>query len=244
MRYVFLFVALFCSAVEAQPALKVSDLAWQGISADDRAVIQKNYVIQTIGADNFGIIIDNQGADRSTPGTNGGAVLGGAVASAGYIDKAIGNNNYSAKNHLGVMLLGGLLGSMLDSKPQAQYQFRYSIRLGSGSVVSRDVFSSEPFRHPVGVCVTLPDISLAPEQHLCTQTAESLRRAHILSKDQSNVVPAQHIVPSAAAADGGISEGGVILVSKEAVKCKVGSLAPVRTSQDKCKIINGVILND
>lgn len=244
MRYGFLFAALCGSSAAAQPALKVSEDAWRGLSTDERTVIQQKFVVEMVGSDNFGLIIDNQGADRSTPGTNGGAVLGGAVASATYIDKSIGNGNYSAKNHLGVMLLGGLLGSMLDSKPQSQYQFRYSIRLGSGSVVTRDVFSSEPFRHPVGVCITLPDVSLAAEQNLCTQTAESLRAAHIGSKNVLSDASAQQLMPSFTAVDGSAAGGAGSVVLKETVNCKVGALAPVRTSPDKCNVVNGVILND
>ena len=244
MRYIFLFLALCCSAAVARPVLKVSEVAWQGLSADDRAVIQEKYLVETVGAESFGTILDNQGADRSTPGTNGGAALGETIASASYIDKAIGNGNYSAKNHLGVMLLGGLLGATLDSKPQPQYQFRYAIRLGTGSVIYQDAFSFEPFRHPVGVCVFLPAISIAPEQHLCTQTTESLRGAHIIQKMQPPVAPSQQRNTSVKIADPIHSEFGTSTGLVESIHCKVSTLAPVKTSPEKCKIINGVILND
>lgn len=244
MRYMFLFVALCCSAAIAQPVLKVSEVAWQGLAANDRAVIQQKYLVEVVGGGSFGVILDNQGADRSTPGTNNGAVLGEAIASASYIDKAIGNGNYSAKNHLGIMLLGGLLGSTLDSKPQNQYQFRYAIRLGAGGVIYQDAFSFEPFRHPVGVCVFLPDISIAPDQHLCTQTTESLRRAHVIQTMQSPGAPPQQNNTSVSIADTVQSELGTSTESVESIHCKVGTLAPVKTSPEKCKIINGVILND
>ena len=244
MRYIFLFVALCYSAAVAQPVLKVSEIAWQGLSADDRAVIQEKYLVEAVGATSFGIILDNQGADRSTPGTNGGAVLGETIASASYIDKAIGNGNYSAKNHLGVMLLGGLLGATLDSKPQSQYQFRYAIRLGTGGVIYQDTFSSEPFRHPVGVCVFLPAINIAPEQHLCTQTTESLRGAHIIQKMKSPAAPAQQRNTLVSIDDSINSELGKSTGLVESIHCKVSTLAPEKTSPEKCKIINGVILND
>lgn len=238
-----LFIAFCCSAASAQPALKVSEVSWQGLSADDRAVIQQKYLVEAIGAESFGTIIDNQGADRSTPGTNGGAVLGEAIASASYIDKAFGNGNYSAKNHLGVMLLGSLLGAALDSKPQSQYQFRYAIRLGTGSVIYQDTFSSEPFRHPVGVCVFLPAISIAPEQHLCTQTTESLRGAHIQNA-QPALTSSHPIESPTSTARSTPSDLGSNSGLTKSVHCKVSTLAPVRTSPEKCKIINGVILND
>lgn len=244
MRYCFLIAMLYCSGALAQPALKVSAIAWQGLSAEDRATIQKNYVVEAVAADSFGTILDNQGVDRSTPGTNSGAVLGEAIASASYIDKAFGNGNYSSKNHLGVMLLGGLLGSALDSKPQSQYQFRYAIRLGTGSVIYQDTFSSEPFRHPVGVCIFLPAVIIAPEQHLCNQTTDSLRSAHVIS---SVKIPANSLSPEALsfAPEKSISQSSHGSDSPgEFISCRVGVLAPVKTSSEKCKIINGVILNN
>lgn len=244
MRYCFLIAMLYCSGALAQPTLKVSAIAWQGLSADDRATIQQKYVVEAVAADSFGTIVDNQGVDRSTPGTNSGAVLGEAIASASYIDKAFGNGSYSSKNHLGMMLLGGLLGSALDSKPQSQYQFRYAIRLGTGNIIYQDTFSSEPFRHPVGVCIFLPTVSIAPEQHLCTQTVDSLRGAHIVSNLKSSersssqgvvpFVPEKSIPPGSRIGDS----------SEEFINCKVGTLAPVKTSPEKCRIVNGVILND
>lgn len=84
--------------------------------------------------DTFGTIIDNQGVNESTSGTSGGAILGGAVANAAYIDNAIKGGNYSAKNQLAVGILGAVLGSTLDSKPNAQYHFRYAVRLGNGNI--------------------------------------------------------------------------------------------------------------
>lgn len=244
MRYCFLIAMLYCSGVLAQPTLKVSAIAWQGLSAEDRATIQKNYVVEAVAADSFGTILDNQGVDRSTPGTNSGAVLGEAIASASYIDKAFGDGNYSSKNHLGMMLLGGLLGSALDSKPQSQYQFRYAIRLGNGSVIYQDTFSSEPFRHPVGVCIFLPAVNIAPEQHLCTQTTDSLRSAHIISSVKSPAISLSQETASFSP-ENSLSQGSRISEkSSEFISCKVGSLAPVKTSSEKCKIINGVILND
>ena len=171
-------------------------------------------------------------------------MLGEAIASASYIDKAFGNGSYSSKNHLGMMLLGGLLGSALDSKPQSQYQFRYAIRLGTGNIIYQDTFSSEPFRHPVGVCIFLPTVSIAPEQHLCTQTVDSLRGAHIVSNVKSSersssqgvvpFVPEKSMPPGSRIGDS----------SEEFINCKVGALAPVKTSPEKCRIVNGVILND
>lgn len=244
MRYIYFILMFYCSVSVAQPTLKISGIAWQSLSSDERSVIQQKYVIETVNADSFGTIIDNQGADRSTAGTNAGAVLGEAIASANYIDKSIGNGNYSAKNHLGLMLLGSLLGATLDAKPQSQYQFRYAIRLGNGSVIYQDIFSSEPFRHSVGVCVFVPAINIVPEQHLCTQTAESLRVTHIVPVEQFRMEISQKEMLPLKGVDPMASEIISNSVRTELINCKINNLTPVKASLEKCKLINGVILND
>lgn len=247
MRFLLALVSLmnpFALAV-AQPILKVSSVAWQGLTPDEKSFIQGRYVVESVTSDAFGLIIDNQGVDKSTPGTSGGAVLGEAVGSAAYIDKAFSGGNYSAKNHLGALLLGGLVGSALDSRPQSQYHFRYALKLGNGSIVYQDSYSSEPFRHPVGICVLLPAITIAPEQHLCTQTTETLRGANVPSNVVQTALP---IVPTIGATSKTIAPvkapSAEFDSKSELVSCRLNSLAPVRTTPEKCKLINGVVLND
>lgn len=235
-RLSFSFLLFFAAGfANAQSTLKVSGLAWQGLSLDERESIQRRYVVETLAPESFGTIIDNQAADRSSPGTTAGANLGQAVANAAYIDRAIGSGDYSAKSHLGAMLLGGLLGSALDRPGQSQYQFRYAIRLGSGNVIYQDAFSVDPFRHSVGVCVSVPALTLLPEQHICNQTTDSLRNAHLTAYKElplpanTQAQTPKDVSPSAKS-------------NEDIVTCKVGTLAPVQTTIDKCKIINGVIV--
>lgn len=234
-----LYAFSFQSIVLAQSTLRVSSSAWQELSEAERAAIQERYIIETLAPDSFGLIIDNQGADRSTPGSVAGSNLGQAVASASYIDRAIDSGDYSAKTHLGMAILGGLVGSALDSKPQSQYQFLYAIRLGNGSVIYQDVFSKDPFRHPVGVCVILPSLSVLPEQHICSQTTETLRKAY-LAEVKDPVVPVRKEISTTATEV--TSQKNVQAVAEDSVvSCKVGALAPVSTSREKCHLINGVV---
>lgn len=172
-----------CSAF-GQPSLKVSGLAWNGLGEEEKATLQRKFMVEPLPADSFGTIIDNQAIDRSTPGTNGGAALGTMIGSAAYIDRAFsGNNNYSALANLGVAILGGVVDSALIDRPaQSQYQSRYAIRLANGSISYQDAYSVDPFRHPIGVCVSVPDIQILAEQHLCSQTTGSLRAAHMLAR--------------------------------------------------------------
>ena len=59
----------------------------------------------------YGIVIDNQGVNESSAGTNGGALLGSALGNAAYIDRSFRpGNNYSAVTQLGVGIFGAILG--------------------------------------------------------------------------------------------------------------------------------------
>lgn len=175
----FTILSLLLSAeVSAQQLIKISQSAWLMLTPVEREFIQKKHIVDLIEQDAFGTIIDNQGINESTSGTSSGAILGSAVANAAYVDNVIKGGNYSAINQLAVGILGAVLGSTLDSKPNPQYHFRYAVRLESGSVKYFDEIKSDPFRHPVGVCVSVPSISLL-DQELCTQTGATLKAKYV-----------------------------------------------------------------
>lgn len=250
------------SVVWAQSVLKVAHPAWAGLIQPERDVIQKSYLIEVVPLNAFGIVIDNQGVNESTLATNGGARLGSAVANAAYIDTAIRGGDYSAKSQLGAILLGGILGSSLDSKGTSQFHQRYAVRMGDGNIQYFDQVKSDPFRHPVGVCVTLPAVELAPDQQLCTQTADHLRARFVGYTAQPGVTPpppppsiATATVPTAVTsvrpanvaapmAPPAASLTGAIEESTDLISCRLNSLAPVRTTVSKCNLINGRIVND
>lgn len=241
MRALLLAALLICTTAFAQTSLRVSAAAWQGLNADEKASVQQKYVVEIMAPESFGTILDNQGLDRSTPGSNAGTAVGAAIGSAAYVDRAINHGNYSGKTHVAAMLLGMLVGSALDRPAQSSYQFRYAIRLGSGNVIYQDTYSSTPFRHAVGVCVFTPSIDLAPEQHLCTQTTESFKNSlgifnlsTALNASAGDRSSSPDTLPTTPASE----------ISSATVSCKLGTLAPVKTSPEKCKLINGAIVND
>lgn len=218
-------------------SIKVSQSAWLKLTPTERESIQKRFIVDLAEQDAFGIIIDNQGVNESTGGTSAGAILGAAVANAAYIDNAFKGGNYSAKNQLGVGILGALLGSTLDSKPNAQYHYRYAVKLGDGNIKYFDEIKSDPFRHSVGVCISVPNIALV-EQQLCTQTAATLRTTY-LDMPAAQVVVPQAVLPTTLdkAAESRIAPD--LGASPSQVNCKLGTLAPVRTSAEKCELIKG-----
>lgn len=157
------------------PSIHVSKLAWNGLSESERERVQKKHAVQIYEIERFGRITDVQTVDQSTPGTSGGAMLGSAVATAGYIDHAFGGgNSYSAGAHLAIGLLGALVGSAMDKAPTKQFQTRYAVQLGDGEVEYFDEVKADAFRHAVGVCVLVPELRLAA-QNLCSQTTEVIR---------------------------------------------------------------------
>lgn len=148
------------------------------LTADEKQRLQAMAGVQVIEDDQYGIVTDTQGVDQSTAGTNAGAALGGAVASAAYIDNALRGGRYSAVNQLAVGLLGAAAGSSLDSQATSKFQFRYAVKLGDGDIQYFDETKSTAFRHAVGVCLLTATLELV-SQRVCNQTAESIRKAYL-----------------------------------------------------------------
>lgn len=160
-----------------KPAL-IKKIIWDELSEAEKISITADYDVKILSSDSFGIITDIQGADQSTPGTNAGAALGGAVASAAYLDRGLRGNNYSAGGALAIGLLGAAIGSTMDSGPSSKFQFRYTVKLGDGDIQYFDEIKSTSFRHSVGVCILVPSLTLI-SQKVCNQTIESVRGKYI-----------------------------------------------------------------
>lgn len=248
MRIASLLGALlfFCSSASWSAPLdlmEVSAVVWRGLSEDARINLQSKKLIQLVEADSAGVIIDAQGLDKSDPGSNAGSNLGAAVGNAAYIDRAISNQNYSAKSQLGAILLGGLIGSALNRPQTNQYQFRYSIRLLNGGIHTQDLFSSEPFRKPVGVCVKLPDLQPATDQGLCTQSVDSINKSmmaqsagRISENSSTNLIGDNSIEVK--------NQDATNIAPLQLINCKPRNLASIRTTTSKCLAINGEIQSD
>lgn len=162
---------------QAPPAKRIAMLTeavWDALPIEDRKQIEASHDVRLVPPHGYGLIVDVQGVDQSTPGTNAGAAIGGAVASAAYIDNSLRGGNYSAGGHLAIGLLGAALGSSMDRAPTSQFQFRYTVKQGDGEVQYFDEVKSTAFRHSVGVCVLVPSLTLVSQQ-VCQQTVETAR---------------------------------------------------------------------
>ena len=148
-------------------------------------------------------------------------------------------------NQLAIGILGAMVGSTLDSKSKAQYHYRYAVKFGNGNIQYFDEVSSEAFRHPAGVCVSVPNVALT-DQQLCAQTADSLRMVYLrqltVLPPPSQPLGMQVATPnllSSSAQTGTVAAQGDVGNLPNMVNCKLGTLAPVRTNAEKCELIKG-----
>jgi outer membrane lipoprotein SlyB len=186
---IFLFVAAALitelTIAQNQMSLTINQLLWDEFSLSERAtLITKFPNLELIPAESVGIIQSVQTVNRSTAGTNSGAILGGALGQTMYIDKAFSGsgNNYSATTQLGTGLLGALLGSSLDSSPTSRFIFNYGIATLDGQIKEVRVESSNEFTRPVGQCVALPGVVPAPVGHCATNKLQFLKKLSAISQ--------------------------------------------------------------
>jgi outer membrane lipoprotein SlyB len=166
---------------QKKKSINVSKSVWENITIQEREEIENKWDIVIFEADSFGIIIDSQSADESTPGTTAGATLGGALSGALYADRAIKHGSYSLTSQLAAGVLGAVIGSSVDSSPSNQYHFRYTVKLNDGEIHYFDEYKNTPFKQSVGICISVPELTLVG-QLLCTQTDLTFREKY-LNKD-------------------------------------------------------------
>jgi hypothetical protein len=218
--------------------LQVSRSTWDGLDSADQATIQNRHVVEIFEHGSFGLVIDAQGADRSDPGTTAGALLGSVGAQAAYLDRAFSGGNYSALTQLGFALLGGVLGSVLDRPSSQNYQFRYALRLSNGEVQYIDAMNKEPFRHPPGVCLSIP--ALRPiSQTVCSNGSDDLRRQYLPSRTSSSHVTSAFVTQPTELTPPVRAPTEAAVASPTQVHCQLGNLPPVLTTAEKCAAIGG-----
>ena len=169
IRNMLIFVSvMFYSSIALSQVINIPNTLWSKLSSDEKHLVSEKLNVNIVQSSSFGKIIDTQTLNESTPGTNIGSQLGSALASASYIDNAFSGNtiDYSAKSHLGMSVLGAVVGSTLDKRPVSKFLTRYTIKLNNGNIKYVDDAREKGFRHSIGVCVYLSPFRLSP-QELC-----------------------------------------------------------------------------
>lgn len=144
------------------------------LTKSEQELLNQKYEFKFIADSEIGIVTERQIRNLSTPGSNFGAELGGAVGTAAYVSKAT-PSSYSLKSDIGNTLLGAFVGAMLlNQQPNQQYQIRYTLKLRNGELAHVDQTYGSPLGEGVGNCLTASN-AVPVESILCTMTVSDFR---------------------------------------------------------------------
>lgn len=174
-----MFVSL-CHASD----LTISQQLWQQFSVADRNTILGKFPnLELAPPATIGVIQAVQSVNRSTAGTNAGAIVGGALGQAAYVDNAFkgSGNSYSAVNHVGSAILGAAIGSAADSAPQSRFDFNYAVKTLDGQLREVRTTSNQEFTKPIGQCVSFPQLNPLQAISCSTDKVQLLKSLSSLS---------------------------------------------------------------
>jgi len=219
-------------------SLIVTNGAWAALNQQQRDLVSTRYAVEVADKGRFAKIINVQGVNESTPGTTGGAQLGGAFGQAQYIDNA-NWSNYSARNQLGAGIVGALLGSTLDAPARTMHRIVYTLKSSDGSVSVIEKVSQSPIYVAPGLCVDTASFKPVSDG-LCEDVLPPEIRSVIGQADNPTTSKTggqsgtSLPVPSKPAAPQAIPRGEVVL-------CRLGSTSSVSTTVEKCLQAGGAI---
>lgn len=229
--------AVCCWCLLSQPVhsapFDVPEALWNNLTAKEKSQVSNTLEVNLVSTASMGIIMDVQTLDQSQAGTNAGSQLGATFGSAAYVDKAFSGDNvdYSAKKHLGVALLGGVLGSAADRAPVSSFRTRYTIKLQDGNIQHVEEETHNQFRHSVGLCVFLEPFRIVNQQ-LCSMT-----KADLLAAAENKQSARQALqLPQAK-----LEQAVPIVEDAVTVRCKVGENSATLLPKSTCDALGGLI---
>jgi len=228
--------AVYCCLL-AQPvygaSFDVPEALWNSLTAKEKSQVSNALEVNLVSTASMGVIVDVQTLDQSQAGNNAGSQLGAAFGSAAYVDNAFSGDNidYSAKKHLGVALLGGMLGSAADKAPVSSFRTRYTIKLQDGNIQHVEEETPSQFRHSVGLCVFLEPFKIVNQQ-LCSMTKADLLAA--AENKQSAHQPPQ--LPQIK-----LEQTTPVAEDTKLVRCKVRENSATLLPKSTCDALGGLI---
>lgn len=244
------FLGQVCTAASAE-VLNIPQHIWDGLQIQQRTLIGERFVVNVREGNGYGVIIDAQSLNESTPGSNAGSKLGAAIGSSTYVDNAFSgsprNWNYSATGHLTAQLAGALIGSLANQQAQARFRTRYTIKNGNGGVEYVEEIKSDAFRHTVGLCVSLGPIRPI-EVDTCSVTNEQfLAKYSWLGNTVQQVAPfsTPQINAGLASANELQAQSQVNQTesANEKIYCRFGMATPVRVTVSVCESASGTVIS-
>lgn len=203
-------------------ALVVDDAIFGQLVSVDQIRFRTMYPnMLVIPFDSVGIIRTHQVIDKSTTGSSAGSQLGSAVAQAAYIDRSFSRYNYSALGQLSAGLLGGLIGSSLNTTPQSRYLINYGVELRDGTIKGVLKSSSDGMVAPTGQCIFTNDVQEAPK-YLCNDNfaafIERAKRQGLLTNKSEVGKP------------------------QDKVDCKIDVVGTLKLDREACQKSNGTVV--
>jgi hypothetical protein len=118
-------------------------------------------------------------------------------------------------------LIGGLIGSSLNTSPQSRYLINYAVELRDGTIKGVLKLSSDGIAAPTGQCVFANDMQEAPK-YLCNDNiAAFIERAKRQGLAGSN------------------SEASKF---QEKVNCKIDIVGTIKLDRETCQKSNGIVV--
>ena len=229
--------AVCCWCLLNQPVhsapFDVPEALWNSLNAKEKNHVSDALEVNLVSTASMGVIMDVQTLDQSQAGNNAGSQLGAAFGSAAYVDNAFSGNNvdYSAKKHLGVALLGGVLGSAADKAPVSSFRTRYTIKLQDGNIQHVEEETPNQFRHSVGLCVFLEPFKIVNQQ-LCSMTKADL----LAAAENKQSVRQAHQLPQAK-----LEQAVPVAEETKSVRCKVGENSATLLPKSTCDALGGLV---
>lgn len=115
--------------------------------------------INILPTNKIGLITAIDTQNLSSNGTTTGAIFGTAIGQAQYIDNS-SLDSYSGTNQVISGVIGGVIGSLVDTPRQVKFSNNFTFKLNDGSVVS---FKKESPAHPtlsIGQCIKLDTFNI------------------------------------------------------------------------------------
>lgn len=203
----------------------VTEKVWSQFSVSERAaILARDIEIAIVPSTQVGTVQSAQLVNRSTAGTNSGAVMGSVVAQSMYIDNRLRDrgSNYSATAQVGMGILGAALGSSLDRAPVRRFIINYGIQTLDGELAQVLVESGDEFVAPTGRCVYLPSVEPAPSSLCNNDKLAFLSRLSVLGQADPNAIVSEQ--PT------GIN-----------VNCRVPAVGLMSLDRSMCSQLNGTI---
>jgi len=203
----------------------VTEKVWSQFSVSERAaILARDIEIAIVPSTQVGTVQSAQLVNRSTAGTNSGAVLGSVVAQSMYIDNRLRDrgSNYSATTQVGMGVLGAVLGSSMDRGPVRRFIINYGIQTLDGEIAQVLVESPDEFFAPTGRCVYLPSVEPAPSSLCMNDKLAFLSRLSVLGQADPNAIVSEQQL--------GIQ-----------VNCRVPAVGLMTLDRSMCTQLNGTI---